>query len=113
MKPRKERRREPRQLCSEFVQVAWLDDRENRISMVGVLEEVSPSGLAVSLDLPAPVGRTVHLNARGFSGEAEVRHCELGDYGYIVGMEFTGGGGWDLKKWRPGHLYRPVTSSSA
>ena len=112
MKTSKERRREPRQLCSEFVQVAWLDDHENRISFVVVLEDVSQAGLAVSSDLPMPVGRTVHLHTRGFDGEGEVRYCELGDYGYIVGMEFVDGCGWDRDKWRPEHLYEPATSSS-
>ena len=112
MKRGKERRREPRQLCSEFVQVAWLDEQQNRFSHIGVLEDVSLSGMAVSVDLPIPVGRTVYLHARGFEGEAQVRYCELGGYSYLVGMEFADGCGWDPKKWRPGHLYEPTASSS-
>ncbi len=113
MKSRKERRREARELCSECIQVAWPDEHGNRISQTGVLEDVSPSGLAVSMDLPMPPGRTVHLHARGFEGEAEVRYCERADeYSYLVGMEFTDGSGWDRKKWRPQHLYNPATSSS-
>ena len=89
--------------------MAWLDDAGKRISHVGVLEDISPAGLAVSSDLPVPAGRRVHLYARGFGGEAEVRHCELGDYGYVVGMEFVEGSGWERAKWCPGHLYEPKT----
>lgn len=107
MKPAQEKRRNPREMCSDFVQVSWLDDRERRISTLGLLEDVSPEGICVSLELPVASGRNVHLHSRGIEGEAEVRYCELGDYGYLIGLEFSDGCSWDREKWRPKHLLEP------
>ncbi|HYM11382.1 MAG TPA: PilZ domain-containing protein [Bryobacterales bacterium] len=108
MKPEKDRRKNPRDMCSDFVQIAWQDDRQARISYVGLLEDVSPTGLCVNLELPAPVGRTVHLHTKGFEGDAEVRYCELGDYGYLVGLEFAEGQCWEREAWKPKHLVGPL-----
>jgi hypothetical protein len=108
LKPEKERRGSPRQMCSDFVQIAWLDDLGTRISMVGLLEDVSQGGLCVNMDLPVPVGRRVHLHTKGFEGEAEARYCELGDYGYLVGLEFADGYCWE-GEWQPKHLHDPVS----
>lgn len=107
MKPVKERRQNPRELCSDFAQVTWLDDHARRISILGVLEDVSREGLCVSLDLPVPAGRDVHVHTRGIEGDAKVQYCELGDYGYLVGLEFSEGCSWEREKWRPKHLLEP------
>ena len=104
MKPSNERRKSPRELCSDFVQFAWKDQQGRRISYVGILEDVSPEGMCVQSDLPAPVGQRVHLHTKGFDGEAQVCYCDLVDYGYIVGLEFLEGCTWEREKWRPKHL---------
>jgi len=108
LKTETERRKTPRHLCSDFVQISWMDDTQRPISSLGLLEDVSPEGLCLSLELPVPAGRAVHVHTKGFEGEARVRYCELGDYGYLVGLEFAGGCTWERDKWRPKHLYGPV-----
>jgi hypothetical protein len=104
-----EKRRNPREMCSDFVQVTWLDDRERRISTLGLLEDVSPEGICLSLELPVSTGRGVHVHTRGIEGEAKVRYCELGDcgYGYVIGLEFSNGCSWNRDKWQPKHLFAP------
>lgn len=109
MKPHKDRRQNQREMCSDFVHIAWMDQHNNRFSYLGLLEDVTPEGLCLNLDVPAPVGHTVHLHTRGFDGEAEVRYCQRGDYGYQVGVEFTNDCSWDRAKWRPKHLLEPVS----
>lgn len=104
MRSSNERRSGKRELCADFVQVAWEDQQGRRISFVGLLEDVSPGGLCVNLDVPVPLGQKVHLHTKGFEGEAEVRYCDLGEYGYQVGVEFVEGCWWDRQKWRPKHL---------
>lgn len=104
MRPADERRKSKRELCADFVQVAWCDQQRLRISSVGVLEDVSPDGLCLNLEHSIPVGVRLHLHTKGFEGEAEVRYCELGDYGYLVGVEFVDGCSWDRDRWRPKHL---------
>jgi hypothetical protein len=88
VKPSEERRNDHRELCADFVQIAWNDQRGRPISYVGLLEDVSPGGLGLSLDLPLSVGQVVHLHTKGFEGEAVVCYCELGEYGYLLGLEF-------------------------
>ena len=106
MKPKGERRRNDREMCSDFVQIAWLEQTGRRLSFVGVLEDVSPEGLCISLEVPVPVGHAVHLHTKGFEGEAAVQYCELNGYGYQVGLEFKDGYSWSREKWRPQHLTR-------
>jgi hypothetical protein len=103
VKPSEERRNKGRELCADFVQITWNDQVGRPISYVGLLEDVSPGGLGMSLDLPLAVGRAVHLHTKGFEGDALVSYCELGDYGYLVGVEFQGCS-WDREKWKPQHL---------
>ena len=104
MRPKDERRRVNRELCADFVQVTWNDQQDRRISNVGLLEDVSPEGLCVNLELPVPVGQTLHLHTKGFEGEALVRYCEWSDCGYLVGVEFAEGCSWNREKWTPKHL---------
>ena len=108
LKHRDDRRKSARDMCSDFVQIAWLDQAGRRISCLGILEDVSPKGLGVSMELPVPQGHTVHLHTKGLEGEALVRYCVLGDYGYVVGLEFLDGCSWDREKWRPKHLLTRV-----
>lgn len=91
-------------MCSDFVQIAWMGARQMRVSAVGLLEDVSPEGLCLNLEQAVPVGGTVHLHTKGFDGEALVKYCEAGEYGYLVGLEFTDGYCWEREKWRPAHL---------
>jgi hypothetical protein len=99
-----ERRKNKRELCADFVQIAWCDQQGRRISTVGVLEDVSPAGLCLNVEHSVPLSMRVHLHTKGFEGEAEVRHCELADYGYLVGVEFVDGCSWDRDRWQPKHL---------
>src|SRR5262249_8182635 len=105
LRPDKDRRKTPRHLCSDFAHISWLDDSQRTLSAQGLLEDPSPEGLCLSLDLPVPTGRPVHVHTKGFEGEAQVRYCGLGDYGYLVGLEFCDGCTWERDKWRPQHLY--------
>ena len=104
MKPREERRQSARHMCSEFVQVSFWDERGREISEIGVLEDVSLRGVSISLNIPIPVGTSTRIHARDFDGQVEVRYCEPGDYGYLVGVEFADGYRWDEGKWAPEHL---------
>jgi len=99
-----ETRRNSRALCSDFVRIAWIDNRLRRHCSVGLLEDVSPGGMCVALGASVPLELNVLVQAPGLSLMAAVRHCERGNYGYLVGLEFLGGHLWDKAKWRPKHL---------
>lgn len=91
-------------LCSEFAQIVFADQKGDSISDVGLLEDVCPAGVTISLSVPIPLDMKVRIHTNGFEADAVVRHCELGDYGFLVGMEFADGYEWDQRKWTPGHL---------
>ena len=46
----------------------------------------------------------IKLQMEGFSGKARVRYCNIGDYGYLIGLEFADRYEWDPEKWAPRHL---------
>lgn len=104
MKKSEQRRRAAREMCSDLIQISLQDQRGHWVRETGLLEDVSLHGMCISLNIPITVGRLVHLHARGFRGEARVRSCELGDYSYLLGVEFSDGFEWDRKKWKPKHL---------
>ena len=98
------KRRSPRQMCSDFVKVSFADQNGRTVSDTGLLEDVSRQGLNISLNIPLPEGQDIQLQIEGFSGKARVRYCNIGDYGYLVGLEFADEYEWDPKKWAPRHL---------
>ena len=101
-----DRRIEKRDMCSDLIEIRFEDQTGRQVIETGLVEDVSPAGLCVSLNLPVTAGCLVEFAAEGFSGRARVRYCELGDYSYLLGMEFSDGFRWDRQKWQPKHLLR-------
>ncbi len=101
---RTQTRKYSRALCSDFVRIAWMDEQCGPMHCVGLLEDVSRGGMGIMIELPVPVDIAVYVQTSGFTLVAAVRHCELGCYGYLVGLEFQGGYSWNKEKWRPRHL---------
>jgi len=102
-----ERRSTRRSLCSELASVRFEDQTGRPVDLSGLIEDISPGGLCLSLSAPLTPGRTVRVSSEGLDARAEVRYCELGDYSYLVGLRFADGGGWDRSRWRPKHLFTP------
>ncbi len=98
-------------MCSDFVQISFLGQAERLVSHVGLLEDVSPDGMCLNLDLPVPTGQTVQVHTKGFEGKARVSYCHLGEYGYQAGLEFVDGCSWDRETWQPKHLLTDVKAS--
>jgi hypothetical protein len=102
----KDQRRSDRLMCSELVEIAFQDQAGRWIRETGVIEDVGSNGLGVSLNLPVAVGRTVTVSNPRFRSQATVRHCEFEEYGYLLGLEFSGGFEWNRADWEPEHLLR-------
>lgn len=99
-----EKRREKRDMCSDLVVVRFQDQTGRWVQETALVEDVSASGLCISLGLPITVRREIEIEAEGFEGRARVRYCELGEYSYLLGLEFCEGFHWDRQKWQPKHL---------
>ena len=104
MAPISNKRSSPRQMCSDYVKVSFADQDGRTVSDTGLLEDVGRQGLNISLNIPLPKGQDIKLQMEGFSGKARVRYCNIGDYGYLIGLEFADRYEWDPEKWAPRHL---------
>jgi hypothetical protein len=102
-----ERRTESRLLCSDLVDVTWTgrDGRFRRA--VANLEDISPSGVCLLLDIQLPLDTLVRI-AYG-AGElcGRVRYARYRDIGYFTGIRFDPGFKWSRRLFRPLHLLDP------
>ena len=101
-----DQRRSDRLMCSELVEIAFQDQTGRWICENGVVEDVGSNGIGVSLNLPVSVGRAVTVSNPRFRSQATVKHCQFEEYGYLLGLEFTGGFEWNRADWEPEHLLR-------
>jgi hypothetical protein len=56
-----ERRAERRIMCADMVDVQWKDDTGRKNTSTALLEDISPSGACVQLDMPVPLGTIVEI----------------------------------------------------
>ncbi len=91
-------------MCSDLVLVRFQDQTGRWVQETALVEDVSQTGVCISLGLPITLRREVEIEAEGFMGKAQVRYCELGEYSYLLGLEFSKGFQWDRQRWRPKHL---------
>ena len=91
-------------MCAEMLSLSCSDQQGSKLETTAVLEDLSPGGSCPSSNVPLTVGRKVDLSAEVCRAEGEVRYCELGEYGYLVGVQFADGQEWSREDWRPQHL---------
>lgn len=101
---RKDRRAERRSLCSNLAEIAFHDQTGRLVRQHALVEDVSANGVCISSSLPVSEGGRVTLHADGFIAEGVVRYCHLGDYSFLIGLEFPAGQGPGSRGWRPDHL---------
>ena len=107
-RPRKERRREPRHLCSHLLEVTAASGRQQ-----AVLEDLSPEGAAVAVENAVEAATVVELSAPDFHARAEVRYCLQRDGDFRLGLRFTEGFRWQPGVWQPEHLWLPGSDRPA
>lgn len=100
----KERRAQSRNLCSNLAEIAFEDQQGRQVRQPALVEDVSADGVCLSSSLPLAEGRRVMLHADGFSSEGKVRYCQLGDYSFLIGLQFDPEMGPGRFGWRPDHL---------
>jgi hypothetical protein len=103
----RDRRGERRSLCSNLAEIAFHDQTGRLIRQQALVEDVSGAGVCVSSSLPVSEGARVTLHADGYIAEGEVRYCRLGDYSFLIGLEFEPEHGPGKRGWRPDHLLEP------
>ena len=99
-----ERRSESRSLCSNLAEISFQDQTGRLVRQAALVEDVTATGVCISSSLPVAEGGSVTLHADGYCAEGKVRYCRLGDYSFLIGLEFEADQGPGRRGWRPEHL---------
>src|ERR1019366_438049 len=99
-----DKRREPRYMCSELVNILIrLKDRTVQ-QAVANLEDISPSGACVQLDEAVRLGADIEIVCSSCRFKGKVRNCRFAGSRYDVGVAFDNPGAWDASQYEPAHL---------
>ncbi len=95
---KKERRRSRRDPLTASVPVLFGSSPEEEQVAHANLLDVSATGARFRLMVPVPVGGWLMFNHHKIqiSGRGTVRFCRRAKGGYEIGVEFSGGTGWDV-----------------
>ncbi len=100
----RERRSEVRMMCADMVEVYWKDEKGKRRRATGLLEDISPSGACLQLEVPVTVGAHIRWESPKKEFLGKVQYCVYREIGYFVGVEFVSTSKWSKKAYRPRHL---------
>jgi hypothetical protein len=99
-----ERRVETRMLCSELVDVHWVDTHGRRRQAVANLEDISTSGLCLQMDGPIRLDTVVRICHPKGEFRGVVRYCLYREIGYFLGVQFLPGCAWSPEQYQPQYL---------
>jgi hypothetical protein len=102
-----EKRLEPRMLCADLVEVRWRDTSGELKSCYANLEDISPSGACLQMDLPVPNEAPVTIGLPEKELEGRARYCVFHEIGYFIGVQFDPGVMWHQQEFEPMHLLDP------
>ncbi|HEY3823725.1 MAG TPA: PilZ domain-containing protein [Bryobacteraceae bacterium] len=103
-----ERRFESRFLCADLVRVDW-SAGVNARTLEAVLEDISAVGACVQVEERIRPGTEISIAVDRGPGQftrlsGEVSYCVFRDYGYFVGIRFSGETRWSSRIFEPRHL---------
>jgi hypothetical protein len=99
-----ERRVETRMLCSELVEVFWVDPQGRRRKAVANLEDISAGGLCLQMDGPLRLDTVVRIRHPKGEFRGVVRYCLYREIGYFLGVQFLPGSVWSPDEYQPQYL---------
>jgi hypothetical protein len=102
-----ERRTEVRMMCADMVEVSWKDRHGKTRRAMGLLEDISPSGACLQLEIPVPLDAEIRWDSSGHRFTGDVRHCHYQEIGYFVGVELHVDSHWSKATYQPQHLLDP------
>jgi hypothetical protein len=102
-----ERRLESRFLCADLVRVTWFSGDGTAQTADAVLEDISHLGACVQVEETIVEGAPVHFTIGASTFTGNVSYCVYRDYGYFVGIRFSGESAWSRDLVLPQHLINP------
>ena len=100
----RERRSEPRYMCSELVKLVTVRADGPPAETVANLEDISPSGACVQIEAAIGVGTDIEIVCSTCRLKGKVRYCRFVEISYEVGVEFQPRAAWDRRQFVPDHL---------
>jgi hypothetical protein len=94
---KKDKRKAPRDPISGSLTILWgTNSQEERVSRASVID-LSDRGAKFRVTERIPAGSWVMFNYHqlGVSGRGTVRYCQMVKSSYNIGVEFSGGTGWN------------------
>jgi len=90
-----------------MVKVGWKDVGGRAHKTMALLEDISPSGACLQLEMAVPLGTTIGWQCprRQFSGK--VQYCIYREIGYFVGVRFDKESQWSQRCFEPQHMLDP------
>ena len=104
-----ERRIEPRMLCAELVELRWRDKHGFERREMAHLEDISLSGACLQAEKPFVRGTALTIHYGNGELVGTIRYCLYRDWGYFLGVGFTGKCKWSSRHFKPQHLLDPRT----
>ena len=100
----RERRSEPRYMCSELVTIVTPGAAGPPAEAVANLEDISPSGACLQLEEAIQVGTDIEIVCSQCRMKGKVRYCRFVEIGYDVGVALDPHAAWDRRRFEPDHL---------
>ena len=99
----RERRSEPRHMCSDLVRVRLHSEADPK-EFICNLEDISPSGACLQLEAALRDGADIEIVCSTCSLRGKVRYCRFVEIGYDVGVAFDEAQSWSRERFEPKHL---------
>jgi hypothetical protein len=102
-----ERRESKRLLCSDLVQIQWVESGGAHYREIGILENLSLAGVGLFTGVAVPEGTEIQIVANDVQLVGYVKQCIFRENGYIVGLELDSKSRWAQPEGRdflPEHL---------
>jgi hypothetical protein len=100
----RDKRSEVRMMCADVVEASWTDKDGQVQRTNALLENISPSGACLQLEVDVPLGVSLRIVCPKHEFVGEVRYCSYQEIGYFVGLEFEPESHWSKKSYKPRHL---------
>jgi hypothetical protein len=89
-----ERRANKRMLCSDLVQLHWVEADGARHHEIAILENLSLAGVGLFTGVEVPEGAEVRVIVNDVQLIGKVKQCMFRENGYIVGLELDAASKW-------------------
>ena len=91
-------------MCADLVKIQIHTDGEPHTETVANLEDISPSGACLQLEVAVRKGADIDIVCSRCRLKGKVKYCRFVETGYDVGVCFQESESWSRERFEPKHL---------